>query len=1518
MRNTVSGRLMLSLTLLLGILLMVATVNALAGDPALQSGPSTDARPSATPTFDEPDINNPDHPPLLGGAPVDRIVTTQESSLDVPSLNFQSAVNAPVITVWHSQNFNFGANGDPQKWVNILGNVNSGAFPLISLSYTLNGAFGGNLNRGPDERRLTAPGDFLIEIDYSDLVPGNNQVVISATDSNNVTTTAPITVVYTDGGNSWAAQTYTYDWTGLTSINPKAQVVTGLWTIDGSTVRPTVFEYDRLLALGDLSWKDYTVTVPITVYAIDESGYDAPSFGPAVGLIVRWQGHFNNDTASQPNLGWRRLGALGWYHWYKEGGQTLAGFQFLGHTGANWGEDTRQLVFGKTYNYKLNVQSNPDPIKPSTYRFKVWDAALTEPAAWDFTSVGHPDETKNGSVLLVAHHVDAKFGAVTVKLDSVAAPPTLTTSVSGTGSGTIGLVPNKTTFRFGEDANLTANPAIGSQFTGWVGDVEEDETNGNKATLEMMTSRTVGAVFTDPNKVTPVSDDFSACALDTGLWTFVNPLSDATLTMTGNQAQIAIPAGTSHDYWTSGRTAPRLMQFVEDADFSFDVKFESPLSQKTQIQGVVVEQDDKNWLRYSFQWDGNDYKLLAHTRTSGGSAAKLISDTVVVTPPMYLRVQRAGDNWTLRYSNDGQTWTTATTYAHAIDVNSVGVFAGNVGANAPATTVLVDYFFNTNSPIVPEDGANQQLTLQVATQGQGTVAVSPLKPTYSCGESVTLTANPVTGWKLGEWQGDATGNEPVKVIAMTKSKSVTAVFVPDVQVTLTTTTNGNGSVIRDPNKAAYSVGEAVKLTAQADLGYAFVNWSGDLTSTTNPVTVTMDSNKTINAGFAKAPDRTLTTSVPGGGGTILVTPPNDSPYLNGSVVTLTPVPDSGFSFVGWGGDLAGETTAPYQLVMDADKNVTATFAQANLTLTVNANPSAGGSVTVTPQKTFYASGEVVELEATPSPGYIFLNWTGVTNSTSNPVEVTMTESKTITANFVTVGEFTLTTAANGPGQVLANPTQPSYGFGDVVTLTATADAGYAFIGWSGDLAGTENPAALTITKDSVVTATFTQDNLYTLAVTPVGPGSVTIDPARAAYAQDQLVTLTAVPQVGYRFAGWSGDHGGTANPATVKMTKNTAIIATFEEAIPVDLTVTVDPPSGGTVTLSPDKEEYLMGEVVTMTAKAAQGFTFSGWQGDAEGNSTTVELLMDGDKTVVATFTNQPGVVSDDFNSCALDPVLWEWIDPTAAAQYEMNGTQLTLFIPPGENYNIGDGGNFAARMMQYIPNTDLTIEVKMDSGVFQQYQNQGILVEQDDNNYIYFQIFHNGTEVRAHSGSVSDGVFSSRFSEAVPAADESYLRVTRTGDNWRMWHSLDGQNWNAIGRTIRKVINVDSAGLFAGSHSRSAGAQPGHEAVFDYFFDFNSPVDPEDPAPPFINTSVVGSGTITRSPEKTVYACGEEVTLTANPADNWAFAGWSGDVSGSSPSVVLLVTGVHDVIATFTSGTIDDDYMIHLPAVLR
>ncbi len=71
----------------------------------------------------------------------------------------------------------------------------------------------------------------------------------------------------------------------------------------------------------------------------------------------------------------------------------------------------------------------------------------------------------------------------------------------------------------------------------------------------------------------------------------------------------------------------------------------------------------------------------------------------------------------------------------------------------------------------------------------------------------------------------------------------------------------------------------------------------------------------------------------------------------------------------------------------------------------------------------------------------------------------MGANKTVTATF-TADEYVPTVNVVGNGAVGKDPDQATYLYSDAVTLTETADPGWTFTGWSGDLGGTDNPADL--------------------------------------------------------------------------------------------------------------------------------------------------------------------------------------------------------------------------------------------------------------------------------------------------------------------------------------------------------------------------------------------------------------------------------------------------------------------------
>ena len=154
--------------------------------------------------------------------------------------------------------------------------------------------------------------------------------------------------------------------------------------------------------------------------------------------------------------------------------------------------------------------------------------------------------------------------------------------------------------------------------------------------------------------------------------------------------------------------------------------------------------------------------------------------------------------------------------------------------------------------------------------------------------------------------------------------------------TLTTSVDpaSGGTVVANPapncQGTKYHEGTVVELTANANSGYIFANWSGALTGSTNPDSVTMNGNRDVTAHFDGPPCYSLTTAVfPVGAGTIDVAPPPDcagGTYSEGTVVQLTANANTGYTFVNWTGHLSSSTN-PDSLTMNANKSVTALFGE---------------------------------------------------------------------------------------------------------------------------------------------------------------------------------------------------------------------------------------------------------------------------------------------------------------------------------------------------------------------------------------------------------------------------------------------------------------------------------------------------------------------------------------------------------------------------------------------------------------
>jgi hypothetical protein len=312
----------------------------------------------------------------------------------------------PIIEIWYGYEQHFGHLGNPQKWINILGRVHYHN-ELVSVKYSLNGGDQLSLSIGPDHRRLARLGDFNIEIDRADLKGGENILSIMAKDCQQNTAVSKVKINYTIE-RTWPLP-YKIDWSKAKEIQDVAQVVDGLWVIDHNGVRNLEAHYDRIIAIGDLSWTDYELSVSVTFHDYTPPIRAHPNYGGTyAGLAVRWKHHY--EDGKQPNWRWYPLGATAAMQisedrlncrWRIRGDKKIK----LDAT------EGLKIELHVPYMMKMRVETLPDD--RTKYMVKLWRRDEPEPDAWDLETWEEAD-VRSGSALLIAHNTIVTFGNLEV------------------------------------------------------------------------------------------------------------------------------------------------------------------------------------------------------------------------------------------------------------------------------------------------------------------------------------------------------------------------------------------------------------------------------------------------------------------------------------------------------------------------------------------------------------------------------------------------------------------------------------------------------------------------------------------------------------------------------------------------------------------------------------------------------------------------------------------------------------------------------------------------------------------------------------------------------------------------------------------------------------------------------------------------------------------------------------------------------------------------------------------------
>lgn len=481
------------------------------------------------------------------------------------------------------------------------------------------------------------------------------------------------------------------------------------------------------------------------------------------------------------------------------------------------------------------------------------------------------------------------------------------------------------------------------------------------------------------------------------------------------------------------------------------------------------------------------------------------------------------------------------------------------------------------------------------------------------------------------------------------------------------------------------------------------------------------------------------------------------------------------------------------------------------------------------------------------------------------------------------------------GTVTASPDKDSYSYGEEVTVTADANEGYSFDGWSnGETSETivvvidENTGAIvanfkpnTDTKYIVrhlkeaLTGEFVQEGADEelrgttgADVTPepltfegfttpsaqtkkiVGDGSLVIvyqyvrntysltwnanggEFTNSGYTEGEVkyeapIIQAEVARTGYIFQGW-GAEVPSKMPAGSLAFKAQWNAETFS-----NVNIPSGQQEGGTVTVSPDKDEYSYDETVTITATPDEGYEFDGWSNGE--TSQTIVVTIAGDTTITATFTPKSGIkyvirrytqnIVDD-NFTLLDE---QELSGTTGESIQPAAPELEGFTAPEVEAQTIAGDGSTVFVLNYIRNK---YTLSWDA-------NGGQLL---DNGRTEGEVKY-GAEIKAAEAEKKGHIFRGWGAEVpatMPARSLSFLA------QWEA-ETFDGITFTSEDET---------------------------------------------------------KGTVTVNPAKDEYSYGDEVTISAEANEGYTFSGWSDSSTDGAERTIVVDENTESIVAFFEANT--------------
>ena len=337
---------------------------------------------------------------------------------------------------------------------------------------------------------------------------------------------------------------------------------------------------------------------------------------------------------------------------------------------------------------------------------------------------------------------------------------------------------------------------------------------------------------------------------------------------------------------------------------------------------------------------------------------------------------------------------------------------------------------------------------------------------------------------------------------------------------VTINTAGNGSV---NNEIVYlKPEETIEIKAIPAENSDFVGWSGDISNLNQTITLeNISSDKLITANFdIKTFNITINKQ---GEGTVS----QESTVVQyGDNLEIIASPETSSNFINWTGDISDSKPTIVIENITSDKSITANFELKTFTVTINTQ----GEGTVSQESTVVQYGDNLEITAKPAISSNFIGWSEALSDTNPTIVIeNITSNKSITANFE-FKTFNITINTQGKGTVSQESTVVQYG--DNLEIIASPETSSNFINWTGDISDSKPTIVIeNITSDKSITANF-ELKTFTVTINKTGEGTVSKETQTVQYGDD--LEITAMPENGFIFKGWSGDYSYTNSTIILK------------------------------------------------------------------------------------------------------------------------------------------------------------------------------------------------------------------------------------------------------------------------------------------------------------------------------------------------------------------------------------------------